>query len=214
MIRIRTAWIRLLAATLPTSGCNLFKKKPNVPAQTQAPSIEQSKPEEAQAEAPKPQTEKPAAEPVQEAAKPEAAASPATAKPKSRRTAKKPAPPPPAKPAAPAEAQQTASLSVPEKPGRVVISEGSAAASQPTLSTVVGHDEATHHRQTTEQLLEGTDSNLKGITRTLTADEQAMVRQIREYMEQSRTAASEQDLVRAHNLALKAHLLSDELVKR
>jgi hypothetical protein len=55
---------------------------------------------------------------------------------------------------------------------------------------------------------------LKSITRTLDADEQATVAQIRNFMTQSRTAITDNDLVRAHNLALKAHLLSDELVKR
>jgi hypothetical protein len=40
-----------------------------------------------------------------------------------------------------------------------------------------------------------------------------MVSQIKQFMEQSKTAADAGDLDRAHNLALKAHLLSDELLK-
>ena len=78
----------------------------------------------------------------------------------------------------------------------------------------MGHDEASHRRQTTAQLLDSTDANLRGLNRTLTADEKAMVAQIKDYEEQSRAATAQNDLVRAHNLALKAHLLSDELVKR
>ena len=41
-----------------------------------------------------------------------------------------------------------------------------------------------------------------------------MVAQIKDYMAQSRKATADSDSVRAHNLALKARLLSDELVKR
>lgn len=40
-----------------------------------------------------------------------------------------------------------------------------------------------------------------------------MVAQIKDYMAQSRKATADADHVRAHNLALKARLLSDELVK-
>jgi len=38
--------------------------------------------------------------------------------------------------------------------------------------------------------------------------------QIREFIKQSRTAITENDLARAHTLAVKARLLSDELVKQ
>jgi len=67
---------------------------------------------------------------------------------------------------------------------------------------------------TTEQLLQSTDNNLNNIKRQLSQDEQAIVSQIRDYMSQSRQATKENDLVRAHNLALKAQLLSDDLVRR
>ena len=40
-----------------------------------------------------------------------------------------------------------------------------------------------------------------------------MKNQIAQFMEQSKTAAGAGDLDRAHNLALKARLLSDELLK-
>ena len=40
-----------------------------------------------------------------------------------------------------------------------------------------------------------------------------MKNQINQFMEQSKTAAVAGDLDRAHNLAMKAHLLSDELLK-
>jgi hypothetical protein len=80
--------------------------------------------------------------------------------------------------------------------------------------SAAGNDDQTRSRQTIEQLLQSTDANLRSISRTLSSDERAMVEQIRTYMAQARTASTDGDLTRANNLALKAHLLSDELVKR
>lgn len=65
----------------------------------------------------------------------------------------------------------------------------------------------------TEQLLQGTENAIKGITRPLSQNEQAMLAQIRDFVKQSRDATKENDFGRARNLAVKAHLLSDELVK-
>ena len=45
-------------------------------------------------------------------------------------------------------------------------------------------------------------------------DQQAIIAQIRNFLAQARQAQTDNDPVRAHNLALKAHLLSDELVRR
>lgn len=67
---------------------------------------------------------------------------------------------------------------------------------------------------TTEQLLQSADNTLNNIKRQLSQDEQAIVSQIRDYMSQSRQATKANDLVRAHNLALKAQLLSDDLARR
>lgn len=212
----RSLLLLLLAAgMLPLSGCSLFKKKKvQVPAPppTVAQQEEKSEPEQKEAESDEKQAEK-----TPEADKtPEAAAKP---KPKPRRApvAKKPAPAP-AAPAAPAppETTTTAAANPPPRPERIVVADGGTNA-PPTsgqLSAGIGHDDASHHRQTTAQLLDSTESNLNNLKRMLTADEQAMVAQIRQFVEQSRKATAEQDLVRAHNLALKAHLLSDELVKR
>jgi len=66
----------------------------------------------------------------------------------------------------------------------------------------------------TDQLLQGAEANLNGITRTLSKDEEAMRARIREFIKQSRTATTENDPARAHTLAVKARLLSDELVKQ
>ena len=73
----------------------------------------------------------------------------------------------------------------------------------------------TAHTQTsTDQLLQGAEANLNGITRQLSKDEEAMRAQSREFIKQSRNAITENDLARAHTLAVKARLLSDELVKQ
>jgi len=66
----------------------------------------------------------------------------------------------------------------------------------------------------TDQLLQGAEANLNGITRQLSKDEEAMRAQIREFIKQSRNATTENDPARAHTLAVKARLLSDELVKQ
>jgi hypothetical protein len=70
------------------------------------------------------------------------------------------------------------------------------------------------HERSTGQLTSATEENLKKIAgRQLNPSQQEMVSQIKQYMEQSKTAVSDGDLDRAHNLAMKAHLLSDELIK-
>jgi hypothetical protein len=66
----------------------------------------------------------------------------------------------------------------------------------------------------TEQLLQRAESNLNGINRQLSKDEEAMKGQIREFINQSHKATTENDPARAHNYAVKARLLSDELVKQ
>jgi hypothetical protein len=68
--------------------------------------------------------------------------------------------------------------------------------------------------QSTNQLLNSTEQNLRSITRTLSNDEQNTLAQIRSYVAQSRAALKDQDFERAHNLAIKAHLLTDGLVKQ
>jgi hypothetical protein len=69
-------------------------------------------------------------------------------------------------------------------------------------------------QSSTDQLLQSAEANLNGITRALSKDEEAMRAQIREFIKQSRTATTENDPARAHTLAVKARLLSDELVKQ
>jgi tRNA C32,U32 (ribose-2'-O)-methylase TrmJ len=84
----------------------------------------------------------------------------------------------------------------------------------PSGQISTGGNNHSESRQNVEQLLQSTDSNLRSISRPLNDEERAMVEQIRNYMAQARVASTDGDLTRANNLALKAHLLSDELVKR
>jgi hypothetical protein len=79
----------------------------------------------------------------------------------------------------------------------------------PTLSAA----DAARDQTSTEQLLQNTQNNLNSIKRQLSADEQNMVSQVRNYVAQSRQATKDNDPVRAHNLAVKANLLSIDLVK-
>jgi hypothetical protein len=78
----------------------------------------------------------------------------------------------------------------------------------------ISHDDAIHSGASTDQLLESTDTNLRNIKRQLSTDEQSILTQIQDYVTQSHQATKDGDLVRAHNLALKAHLLSDDLAKQ
>jgi hypothetical protein len=69
-------------------------------------------------------------------------------------------------------------------------------------------------REATDKLLAASDVNLTKISgRSLSADEQETVKQIKSYMEQAKTAAETGDVQRAYNLAVKANLLSAELAK-
>jgi len=74
--------------------------------------------------------------------------------------------------------------------------------------------EQASHQRSTEQLTAATEENLKKIEgRQLTASQQELVSQIKQFTEQSKAAVAAGDLEGGHNLAQKAHLLSEELVK-
>jgi hypothetical protein len=70
------------------------------------------------------------------------------------------------------------------------------------------------NKSSTEQLKAATEENLKKAAGLqLNPSQKEMVSQIKQFMEQSKAAVAAGDLERGHNLALKAQLLSDELVK-
>ena len=74
--------------------------------------------------------------------------------------------------------------------------------------------DAAHSQTSTDLLLQGAEANLNTINRQLSKDEESMRAQIKDFISQSHKATTENDLARAHNLAVKARLLSDELVKQ
>jgi hypothetical protein len=77
-----------------------------------------------------------------------------------------------------------------------------------------GGAQASQQRDTTDQLLGSVESDLKKVEgRQLNSSQQEMMTQIQQFIEQSKAAVAVGDMERGHNLAMKAHLLSAELVK-
>jgi hypothetical protein len=97
-------------------------------------------------------------------------------------------------------------------PKKVVRNGGS---SEPKVQLTGGTAaEQASDKSSTNQLRAATEENLKKATGLqLNPSQREMVNQIREFMAQSKAAVAAGDLEGAHNLALKAHLLSEELVK-
>ncbi|MGA8620272.1 MAG: hypothetical protein WB660_17335 [Candidatus Sulfotelmatobacter sp.] len=114
---------------------------------------------------------------------------------------------------APNSAENSASSKPCPPPKKVVRNGGS---DEPAVKLTPGATaaQASYERFTAEQLREATEENLKKIDgRQLNPSQQEMVSQIKQFMEQSKKAVAAGDVDRAHNLALKARLLSDELLK-
>jgi hypothetical protein len=99
-------------------------------------------------------------------------------------------------------------------PEKKVVRNGGTTDPSIQLAPSVSAEQATSQRQNTTQLLAATDANLKQIeSRTMNSTQQDSISQIRKYMEQAKSAEQVGDVERAHNLASKALLLSDDLVK-
>jgi hypothetical protein len=99
-------------------------------------------------------------------------------------------------------------------PPKVVVRQGGA--SEPSIQLAGGAvgDQAARQRETANQILGTTEENLKKIAgHQLTTSQQDIVNQIRQYMAQSKSAVAAGDLERGRTLALKAQLLSEELIK-
>ena len=100
------------------------------------------------------------------------------------------------------------------EPGKVVVRNGGASDDVVHLSPGGSQEQNAHNRENTDQLLATTDANLKQLSsRQLSSAQQSTVDQIHSYMRQAKSAADAGDLSRAHTLAFKAHLLSDDLAK-
>jgi hypothetical protein len=99
-------------------------------------------------------------------------------------------------------------------PTKVIVRNGSTDDPTAQLSPSLSQGQVSHQRQNTTQLLAATDANLAKVSGgQLNSNQQDVVNQIRRYMEQAKAADGAGDLQRAHNLALKAHQLSNELIK-
>jgi hypothetical protein len=101
----------------------------------------------------------------------------------------------------------------PSGPKKIIVRQGGT--SDPSAVLAPGPTpRSSSSRQMTADLLSATDANLKEATsRPLTATQEETVNQIKVFIEQANDAIKAGDLDRGHNLALKAHLLSDDLVK-
>jgi len=105
----------------------------------------------------------------------------------------------------------TAAAATPEKK---VVRNGGTADPVVQLAPGMSEEQASNQRQSTSELLSATDANLKQISsRQLNATQQDCVSQIRKYIEQAKAAEKAGDVQRAHNLASKAVMLSDDLAK-
>jgi hypothetical protein len=99
-------------------------------------------------------------------------------------------------------------------PYKIVVREGGASEPAAQIAPGMTPAEATRQRHNAEQLLGATDDKLKGLAgRTLDTKQQETVGQIRNYMDDARSALKEGDVRRANTLAQKAHLLSEDMVK-
>ncbi|MGA8438176.1 MAG: hypothetical protein WB762_33140 [Candidatus Sulfotelmatobacter sp.] len=99
-------------------------------------------------------------------------------------------------------------------PPIVVIKNGGSKEPTVQLKGDVTAEQASQERSTTEQLTAATEENLKKIAELqLSSSQQDVVSQIKDFLEQSKKAIAAGDLERGRNLALKARLLSDELLK-
>jgi hypothetical protein len=99
-------------------------------------------------------------------------------------------------------------------PGKKIIHDGGT--TEPPIQLVGGPGgaQASQQRDTTDQLLGSVESNLKKVAgHQLNSTQQEMMTQIQQFIEQSKAAVAAGDMERGHNLAMKAHLLSAELVK-
>jgi hypothetical protein len=112
-----------------------------------------------------------------------------------------------------ATASATADLP-PCPPAKVVVRNGGTAEGAVQLTGGAATAKNSPQRANTERLLASAEEELKTTAgRQLDAAQQETVKQIHQYETQSKTALQAGDMELAHNLAVKAHLLADQLVK-
>ena len=181
-------------------------QKPKLPGPAEAPTLTQTLPYEIQ---PEPMPENP----EEAAQKQEPPPLPKKTKTRKRGAgsgstqAKSVQPPAPTTAAPTTPPATTADLHPPASPAD--------AAAEVAIGPDISSAQAARDRQSTTQLLDTTENQLKRIdNNNLNSDQQAMLAQIRTYISQSRKAITEGDYERASNLAKKAQVLTDELMKK
>jgi len=96
-------------------------------------------------------------------------------------------------------------------PQKIIVRQGGV--SEPSIQ-LAGGDQASPKKDSVNQMLQSTEGNLKKISgQSLNTTQQDTVSQIRQFMDQSKEALAGGDMERAHTLAWKAQLLSEDLLK-
>jgi len=99
-------------------------------------------------------------------------------------------------------------------PSKTIVRQGGTA--EPTVQIVGGATgaQASDARRNATDMLQSTEDNLKKIeTAQLNPSQQEMVKQVHQFVDQSKAATTAGDVDRARTLAWKAQLLSEELLK-
>lgn len=197
----------LLLTLLATQGCDK-KKKVVVPPKMQAPTVAVTLPNEIPLAQEPEETE----QPVTATPPP---AQPAKSKPKPKRPvrnstslAKKtnPAALPPATSPTAQGNQTVASAKPPGNPADT--------ATETMIAAAVPNALVVQQKEETTRMVDATENALKGLTRSLSSEEKSMKSQIQSYLRQSRKATTDGDFERAFNLAKKAQILADALIKK
>jgi len=208
----------LLLVLLATEACT--KKKASLPPHGgQAPTIAQTLPEEIPEEtaaietseqAPRPkepeQQKKPAKKNTKVTTKkatPSANTTSAAAQP----ATSAPAQTPPTQNPPPQNTQTVASLHPPHNNATPDTTP------EMTVAAAISSDRANKQREDTTRMVDTTENKLKGLNRQLSDEEKSMRTQIETYLQQSRKATADGDYERAFNLAKKAEVLADALIK-
>jgi hypothetical protein len=98
-------------------------------------------------------------------------------------------------------------------PKKTVVRQGGT--SEPSIQLEPGPvgEQASQQKDSTNQMLGATEQNLKKLDgRQLSPDQQNMVSQARQYINQAKDAMTAGNFDRAHTLAWKAQLLSEDLI--
>jgi hypothetical protein len=183
-------------------GAACEKQKPQLPPKGVAPTLPVQVADQIPEEELPPQTPAPLRETAAEEPAPKKA-------PPKHHNGKKPTQAPPV--------NQASSAVAVDRPPVNSVAETPAAPAPPATDTAIAADvtgELIRQKRWTTELLDSAEKDLKGLNGALNHDEEAMLTQIKSYIAQSRKATADGDFERAFNLATKAHLLADALIKK